>query len=55
MRNRLIHPYFDIDYDVAWQALKYEVPKLIPEIKQLLEEGEQQFEVLPGQNNDTPK
>ncbi len=36
MRNRLIHAYFDIDYDIVWQALKHEVPKLIPDLELLL-------------------
>lgn len=36
MRNRLIHAYFDIDYDIVWQALTREIPKLIPELERLL-------------------
>lgn len=36
MRNRLIHAYFDIDYDVVWKAINYEIPKIIPELEKLL-------------------
>lgn len=36
MRNRLIHAYFNIDYDVVWQAVKHEVPKLIKDLKVIL-------------------
>ncbi len=36
MRNRLIHAYFDIDYDIVWQALMHEIPKLIPELEKLI-------------------
>lgn len=36
MRNRLIHAYFEIDYDIVWQALQNEIPKLIPELEKIL-------------------
>jgi uncharacterized protein with HEPN domain len=36
MRNRLIHVYFDIDYDVVWEAVNSEIPKIIPELAKLL-------------------
>ncbi len=37
MRNRLIHVYFDIDYDVVWEAVSYEIPQIIPELEKLIE------------------
>lgn len=37
MRNRLIHVYFDIDYDVVWEALISEIPSIIPELERLIE------------------
>lgn len=37
MRNRLIHAYFDIDYDIVWQALSVEVPKLAHQVEKILE------------------
>lgn len=30
MRNRLIHAYFDVDYDVVWEAINSEIPQIIP-------------------------
>lgn len=36
MRNRLIHAYFDIDYDVVWEAIGSEIPKIIPELEKLI-------------------
>jgi uncharacterized protein with HEPN domain len=32
MRNRLIHVYFDIDYDVLWHTLKENIPSLIEHV-----------------------
>lgn len=29
MRNRLIHAYFDVNYDTVWDTVKYEITKLI--------------------------
>lgn len=37
MRNRLIHAYFDIDYDVVWEALTNEIPGIIPELEKLID------------------
>lgn len=36
MRNRLIHVYFNIDYDIVWRAVKLEIPKLIKQIESIL-------------------
>ena len=36
MRNRLIHVYFDIDYDVVWKAITNEIPRIIPELEKLI-------------------
>lgn len=40
MRNRLIHAYFDIDYDIVWSALTDEIPKIIPQLTKLIKELE---------------
>ncbi len=37
MRNRLIHVYFDIDYETVWETVKTDIPKLIQMIEPLLE------------------
>lgn len=36
MRNRLIHAYFDIDYDIVWAAISEEIPAIIPHLEQIL-------------------
>lgn len=36
MRNRLIHVYFDIDYDIVCEAINSEIPKIIPELEKLI-------------------
>jgi len=36
MRDRLIHAYFGIDYNLVWSAIKNEIPKLKPKLKKVL-------------------
>ncbi len=36
MRNRLIHVYFDIDYQIMWQTVKENLPSLIHQIQSIL-------------------
>ena len=36
MRHRLIHTYFDIDYDIVWETIQDELPELIKELKLIL-------------------
>ena len=36
MRNRLIHAYFDIDYEQVWKTLTEDLPPLINEIETIL-------------------
>ena len=35
MRHRLIHTYFDVDYDIVWKTVKDELPELIKELKKI--------------------
>jgi uncharacterized protein with HEPN domain len=37
MRDRLIHGYFGVDYDIVWDAVRNKVPILAKEISQILE------------------
>jgi len=37
MRDRLIHKYFGVDYDIVWDAVVTEVPGLNIKIKGILE------------------
>jgi len=38
MRNRLIHGYFDIDLDIVWQTIKNDIPNLLKEIVNIIEQ-----------------
>lgn len=36
MRNRLVHAYFDIDYEQVWKALTEELPPLVEQLEAIL-------------------
>ncbi len=36
MRDRLIHHYFGVDYELVWDVVKNEIPKLKIEIEKIL-------------------
>lgn len=38
MRDRLIHGYFGIDYDIVWDVILNEIPVLNREIKRIIQE-----------------
>jgi len=38
MRDRLIHGYFGIDYDLVWQAVRVHIPQIKPKLQSMLEE-----------------
>ncbi len=42
MRDRLIHAYFGIDYNLVWAAIKTEIPKLKPKLKKALSRMEKE-------------
>lgn len=37
MRDRLIHGYFGIDYDIVWDVVTSKIPTLANEIRRILE------------------
>jgi uncharacterized protein with HEPN domain len=39
MRNRLIHVYFDIDLDRVWDTLTDDLPPLIRDLEQVVEQS----------------
>lgn len=39
MRDRLIHGYFGIDYDIVWDVVANKVPVLRQEIQQIIQKG----------------
>ena len=36
MRNKIVHDYFDIDYDVVWDTVQVRIPELITELEKIL-------------------
>lgn len=41
MRDRLIHGYFSIDYDIVWDVVKNKVPQLRQEIEEIIDAEQQ--------------
>jgi len=41
MRNKLIHEYFGVDYDILWETIKRRVPELKPIMYKLLKDFEE--------------
>lgn len=37
-RNRLIHAYFDVDYDIVWAIVTRDLPPLILQLTKIFEE-----------------
>ena len=37
IRHRLVHDYDEINYDVLWEAMTYDIPQLQPLIKALVD------------------
>ena len=40
LRNRLIHGYDAIDYEILWQILKYDLPELILSLERILKQAD---------------
>jgi uncharacterized protein with HEPN domain len=38
MRDRLIHDYFGVDYDIVWDVVQNKIPVLHQKIKDILEQ-----------------
>jgi uncharacterized protein with HEPN domain len=38
MRDRLIHGYFEIDYDIVWEVVTEKIPVLKQEIQQIIQD-----------------
>jgi uncharacterized protein with HEPN domain len=39
MRNRLIHGYDFVDYDIMWNAITMNIPQLLVELEEILPSG----------------
>ncbi len=40
MRDRLIHGYFGVDYEIVWDVIVTKLPGLCDEVEKLLSDGE---------------
>ncbi len=38
MRDRLIHAYFGVDYQLVWRTIKERIPQVQPQIRGILED-----------------
>ena len=36
MRDKLIHHYFDVDYELVWDVIKNKIPNLANDLKEIL-------------------
>ena len=36
LRDRLIHAYFSVDWEIVWDVIKNELPAILPKIEDLL-------------------
>ena len=39
LRNRVTHVYFDVDINIIWDVVQFELPTLKTQIQQILKEG----------------
>ena len=39
MRDRLIHGYFGVDYEIVWDAARNKAPELLQAVQRLLSDG----------------
>lgn len=42
MRNKVIHEYFGVDYNIIWKTVTEKIPGLLKELKKILEETEKE-------------
>lgn len=48
MRNRLIHGYFGVDYEIVWDVITRKIPELRDELSMMLHEVQEvQSETSP--------
>ena len=40
MRDRIIHGYDNVDFEIVWDVVKRDVPKIKPQIQQILKDYE---------------
>ena len=40
MRDRIIHGYDNVDFEIVWDVVKHDVPRIKPQIQQILKDYE---------------
>jgi len=40
LRNRLIHGYDAVDYDIVWEILKHDLPELMDQLNKILQSND---------------
>lgn len=40
LRDKIIHGYFAINYDIVWDVITHKIPELEPEIRAIYDEME---------------
>lgn len=40
MRNRLIHAYYDVDLDLVWDTVTYDLPPLVSTLENIIKKSE---------------
>ncbi len=40
MRDKLIHEYFGVDYDIVWDATRVKIPELAAIVRRMLNESD---------------
>ena len=38
MRDRLIHNYFGVDYDIVWDVISKKIPELDAEVQKIIQQ-----------------
>jgi uncharacterized protein with HEPN domain len=41
MRNRLVHAYYDVKFDIVWNTVTQDLPPLIQELQAIIDNEEQ--------------
>lgn len=36
LRNGIVHGYADVDYEIIWETIKYNIPELVSELKKAI-------------------
>jgi uncharacterized protein with HEPN domain len=48
MRDKLIHSYFQVNYEIVWQTIKNRIPSIKPMMHQIMNDLEQNSEAVRG-------